>query len=73
MQPALADSSGCVRLRNASDSRAIARSASGSPVRDAEVGGEHDLARAVQPAVVVAELHLVRRHVRDLAADASPA
>ena len=31
MQPALADSSGCVRFRNASDSRAFARSAFGSP------------------------------------------
>ena len=31
MQPALGDSSGCVRLLNASDSRATGRSAAGSP------------------------------------------
>ena len=64
MQPALADSSGCVRLRNASDSRAVARSDVGFAGGDAEVGSDDDLARAVQPAVVVAELHLGRWNAR---------
>ncbi len=44
MQPALADSSGCVRLRNASDSRATARSASGLPWPTRKSADEHDLA-----------------------------
>ena len=67
MHPALDDSSGCVRLRNASDSRAIARSAAGSPVPDAKVRRHDDLARAVQPAEVVSELHLGNRHVDEVA------
>ena len=69
MQPALGRCSGCVRLRSASDRRAVSRSAAGvaagvsansadrrtSPVRCSRLR-------------VVGELHLGRRHVRDHAA-----
>ncbi len=65
MQPALADSSGWVRLRKASDWRAMARRLIRHAVGDAKVGSDHDLARAVQPAVVVAELHVRNRDVDD--------
>ena len=44
MQPALGVSSGCVRFRNASDSRAILRSAAGSPSADRELRPEQNLA-----------------------------
>ena len=63
MQPALGVSSGCVRLRNASDSRAAARSAAGSPGDDAEHRRQQDLAGLLQAAAIVAERHRRRRHV----------
>ena len=70
--PALAESSGCVRLRKASDSRAVARNAIGVAGGDNEVGRHDDFARAVQPAVVVTELHLCCRYVDDLPVNRSP-
>ena len=62
MQPALGDSSGCVRFLNASDSRAVARSRvrPGSR-RHAKRRPQQQLARPFQAAVVVAELHPVGR------------
>ena len=60
-QPALGSASGCVRLRCASDARAVARSASGSPRADRELRPHHDSRRvSLQPARVVGKAHLCR-------------
>ena len=67
MQPALGVSSGCVRLRNASDSRAIARSAAGSPGVTRNDRRQQHLAGRLQAAAIVAERHRRRRHVGDRA------
>ena len=67
MHPALAASSGWVRLRNASDSRATARSAAGRRLAGTEVRRDDDLAGAMQPAVVIAELHVSNVRLENLA------
>ena len=48
MQPALGVSSGCVRLRNASDSRAVRRSAAGSPGDTTKAAESSDLSGPLQ-------------------------
>ena len=66
MQPALGDSSGCVRLRKASDSRATDRR---TPARRRAVtrnaDPQHDFTGPLQPAVVVAELHAIGRDLKN--------
>ena len=68
MQPALGDSSGCVRFLNASDSRAVARSRSGS-APGVTRNAAHSTISPVRfkPAVVVAELHPVGRRLQQRA------
>jgi hypothetical protein len=59
------------RLPVRSDSRATARSAAGSPASDPEISRQDQFARALQPALVVTELHVGRGNanlVPDLAA-----
>ena len=67
IQPALGTSSGCVRLRNASDSRAVARSSSGLAGGDVEDRRQRHFPAALQAARVVAEAHLVDREIAHVA------
>ena len=56
------------RLRSFAEGERLARRCPQGlrlPVSDLEVGRNHDLTRAMQPAVVVAELHRRHRHVVD--------